>query len=133
MSRLEEIGKNTRFSSGERAAEMGRKGGREAQRRRQEAVNMRRLLEANLDQLTPDGRTTYAQRITASLLNIASNPKYGAASVRAYEKILHVLGQDEPEQKQDTIELLAQILEVNRKNAERIQSERETADIPDER
>ena len=60
-----------------------------------------------------------------SVINLAENPKYGAASIRAFETIARLIGQDEPEQRQDALETLQKILEANRENA-RLQAESET-------
>ena len=86
---------------------------------------MRELMKMMLEEKPKGKDYTYAERLTESMLTIASNPKQGAAAVRSYETILHIIGQDEPEPRQDAIALLKDILKENRKNAE-LQAESET-------
>ena len=105
------------------------KGGIASGKARREKADMRKLMNMMLAENIPGQNMTYAHRLTKSILTIAANPKNTGAAVRAYETVLRITGQDIPEQRQDTIELLASILEVNRKNAERLQSEQETTDI----
>ena len=57
---------------------------------------MRKLMKMMLKEDAPNSELTYAQKLTLSMLNIASSPGQGAAAVRAYETILHLIGQDEP-------------------------------------
>ena len=92
---------------------------------RREKADMRKLMQMMLDDKIKDGSITHAMRLTQSILNIAENPKNGAAAVRAYETILHIIGQDEPEPKQESIDLLRQVLDQNRENA-RVYTKRET-------
>lgn len=87
--------------------------------------DMRERMKMMLEEKPKGKDYTYADRLTESMLTIAANPKNGAAAVRAYETILHIIGQDEPEARQDALDLLRQILEVNVNNA-RIQTEQET-------
>lgn len=112
--------------SPEEVRENGRKGGIASGKARRRKADMRKLLELGLKEMIPDGSMTYAERATLSLLTIASNPKYGGAAVKAYEKILHTIGQDAPEQEKENLEVLKQLLLLNRKNAEAIFSEQET-------
>lgn len=111
--------------SKEEAREMGRKGGIASGKARRAKSDMRELMKMMLDQKIEGKDMTYAQRLTMAMLAIAANPKQGASAVRAYETILHIIGQDEPEPRQDALELLAQILETNKKNA-MVHSEQET-------
>ena len=109
----------------EEQREIGRKGGKASGEARRRKRDMRELMKLMLDE-SPKGKDySYAERLTESMLTIAANPKNGAAAVRAYETILHIIGQDEPEPRQDALELLRQILEVNKNNA-RVQTEQET-------
>lgn len=101
---------------------MGGKASGEARRRKRD---MRELMKMMLEEKPKGKEYTYSERLTESMLTIAANPRNGAAAVRAYETILHIIGQDEPEPRQDALELLRQILEVNKGNA-RVQSEQET-------
>lgn len=103
-------------------ATMGGKASGEARRRKRD---MRELMKMMLEEKPKGKEYTYSERLTESMLTIAANPRNGAAAVRAYETILHIIGQDEPEPRQDALELLKQILEVNRNNA-RVQAEQET-------
>ena len=106
------------------ARELGRKGGIASGKARREKADMRKLMQAALDDDVKAGMT-HAQRLTQSILNIAENTTTGAAAVRAYETILHIIGQDEPEPRQDALDLLRHILEGNRENA-KLHSEQET-------
>ena len=103
-------------------ATMGGKASGEARRRKRD---MRELMKLMLEEKPKGKEYTYSERLTESMLTIASNPKQGAAAVRAYETILHIIGQDEPEPREDAVELLKGILEQNRNNA-RVQAEQET-------
>lgn len=107
--------------SGRGAVENGEKSG--AARRAK--ADLRKMMAMALEEDIPGKGMTYSQRLTQSILTIASNPKQGAAAVRAYETILHIIGQDEPEPRQDALDILRQILEQNEKNAG-LRSERET-------
>lgn len=96
-----------------------RKGGIKSGEARRQKSDMRELMKMMLDESLPkDKNTTYAQRLTQSMLTIAGNPKQGVAAVRAYETILHITGQEDPEPKQDALDMLRMILENNKKNAE---------------
>lgn len=106
--------------------ENGRKGGIASGKARREKANMRKLLASMLDENIPNGDITYAQRATQAMLTIAGSPKQGGAAVRAYQTIMHIMGQDEPEPKQDSIDVLITILEENKKNAQRLQADKET-------
>ena len=111
--------------SPEELREMTRKGGIASGEARRAKRDMRERMKLMLEEKPKGKEYTYADRLTESMLTIAANPRNGAAAVRAYETILHIIGQDEPEPRQDALELLRQILEVNKGNA-RIQSEQET-------
>ena len=100
-------------------------GGKASGKARRQKADVRRLLEIALDTDIPGKSMTHAERLVQSALNIAENPKNGAAAIRAFETILHVVGQDEPEPRQDSIELLRQLLEMNKENA-RVQTQQET-------
>ena len=110
--------------------EIAQKGGMASGKARREKADMRKLLAMMLEENIPTKKgseeITYAQRITKSIMTIASDPKQGSAAVRAYETILHTMGQDEPEPRQDSLDTLRQILEVNKQNANRLQSDEET-------
>ena len=108
----------------EEQRKIARNGGIASGKARREKADMRKLMQAALDDDVKTGMT-HAQRLTQSILNIAENPKNGAAAVRAYETILHIIGQDEPEPRQDALDLLRHILEGNRENA-KLHSEQET-------
>lgn len=108
------------------AREKGKKGGIASGKARREKADMRKLMDAMLTETVPRKDITYAQNLTKSLLTIAGDPKQGAAAVRAYETILRVIGQDEQEANQDALMVLKEILETNKKNADRLQSEQET-------
>lgn len=119
-------GKATQFKSGEEAVRNGRKGGKASGKARREKADMRRLMAMMLEETVPNGDITYAQRLTQSMLTIAGSPKMGGAAVNAYKEIMHIIGQDEPEPKQDAIDVLKGILAENKKNAQRIQTDNET-------
>lgn len=123
--RLKNLISFTSDQSHEEAVKNGKKGGKASGVARRRKRDMRELMKMMLEE-TPKGKElTYSESLTKSMLTIASNPKQGAAAVRAYETILHIIGQDEPEPKQDAIDLLKTILKENRKNAE-LPSEQET-------
>ena len=109
----------------EEARESGRRGGIASGEARRAKRDMRERMKIMLEEKPKGKEYTYADRLTESMLTIAANPKNGAAAVRAYETILHIIGQDEPEARQDALDTLRQILEVNMKNA-RLQTEQET-------
>ena len=109
----------------EEQREIATKGGKASGEARRRKRDMRELMRIMLDEKPKGKEYTYSERLTESMLTIAANPKNGAAAVRAYETILHIIGQDEPEPRQGALELLKQILEANRDNA-RVQAERET-------
>lgn len=111
--------------SPEELREMTRKGGIASGKARRAKRDMRERMKMMLEEKPKGKDYTYADRLTESMLTIAANPKNGAAAVRAYETILHIIGQDEPEARQDALDTLRQILEVNVKNA-RLQTEQET-------
>lgn len=81
----------------EERREIARKAGKASGKARREKADMRKLMSMMLDESIDGKDMTYAQRLTKSMLTIASNPKQGAAAVRAYEMILHLIGQDEPD------------------------------------
>lgn len=105
--------------------EMTRKGGIASGKARRAKRDMRERMKMMLEEKPKGKDYTYADWLTESMLTIAANPKNGAAAVRAYETILHIIGQDEPEPNRDALEMLRDILEVNKANA-RIQAERKT-------
>ena len=111
--------------SKEEAREIGKKGGIASGEARRAKRDMRERMKMMLEEKPKGKEYTYADRLTESMLTIAANPKNGAAAVRAYETILHIIGQDEPEQKTDALDILAEILKENRKNAE-LQAESKT-------
>lgn len=82
----------------EERREIAQKAGKASGKARREKADMRKLMSMMLDESIEGKDMTYAQRLTKSMLTIASNPKQGAAAVRAYEMILHLIGQDEPDQ-----------------------------------
>lgn len=103
-------------------AKMGGKASGEARRQKRD---MRELMKMMLEMNPKDEDKPYAYKVTEAMLSIASDTKQGGAAVRAYQSILHIIGQDEPEPRQDAIELLKAILEENRQSA-RVQAESET-------
>ena len=108
--------------------ENARKAGKASGVARRKKADMRKLLHDMVNEQVKDKEGnvyTYAELMTKSILTIAGSPKQGGASVKAYQTVMHILGLDEPEPKQDAIDLLRGILEENRKNA-RIQSDEET-------
>lgn len=110
--------------SKEEAREISRRGGKASGVARRRKRDMRELMKMMLEE-TPQGKDfTYGERLTQSMLTIAANPKQGAAAVRAYETIMHIIGQDEPEPQKDSLDLLKEILKENREHA-RIQAEQE--------
>ena len=118
----------TKLTESERR-ELARKGGIASGKARRERADMRKLLAMMLEEQIPSksGESmTYAERMTKSMMTIASDPKQGGAAVRAYQTILHTIGQDEPEPRQDSLDILKEILEENRKNAERLSTDKET-------
>ena len=104
--------------------EIQRKGGIASGEARRAKRDMRKLMKMMLDEKSQDEDCTYAEQITKSMLTIAGNSSCGLAAVRAYETILHIIGQDEPEPEQGTVELLKEILAENKKNA-RLQAEQQ--------
>lgn len=121
-------GEATRFKSGEEAARNGSKGGKASGRARRKQADMRKLLRDMMNEQTKDKHGnvyTYAELMTKSILTIAGSPRQGGASVKAYQTVMHILGMDEPEPKQESIETLKGILEVNKENA-RLQTDEET-------
>lgn len=119
-------GKATQFKSGEQAVKNGRKGGIASGKAKREKADLRRLMAMMLEEKPKGEELTYAQKITLSMLSIASDEKMGGASVRAYQTISHIMGQDEPEPKHDSLDVLKAILEENRKNAKKLYSDEET-------
>lgn len=109
----------------EEQRKIARMGGIASGEARRAKRDMRERMKLMLEEKPKGKDYTYADRLTESMLTIAANPKNGAAAVRAYETILHIIGQDEPEARQDALDLLRQILEANVNNA-RIQTEQET-------
>ena len=109
----------------EEAREIGRKGGIASGKARREKADLRKLMEMMMSEKVPDSDMTYAQAMTISMLKVAMNPEQGGAAVNAYKEVKRTVGQDEPEQRQEAIDLLKGLLEVNEKNA-RLQSKPET-------
>lgn len=118
------IPQNKRTKSEQR--EIAKKGGIASGKARRQKADLRKLMAMMLEEQVPNQEITYSERITQSMLTIAGSPKMGGASVRAYQTIMHIMGLDEPEPKQDSIDVLKGILEENKKNAKRIQSDEET-------
>lgn len=83
--------------SPEEVRENGRKGGIKSGEVRRQKRDMRKLMAIMMDEKTPKGDMTYVEKMTQSLLTIASSPSMGAASVKAYQTIAHMMGMDEPE------------------------------------
>lgn len=110
----------------EEQREIARQGGIASGKARRKKADMRKLMAMMLEEQVPNQDITYAERITQSMLTIAGSPKMGGASVRAYQTIMHIMGLDEPEPKQDAIDALKDILKENKRNAERIQADNET-------
>lgn len=108
--------------------ENARKAGIASGKARRKQADMRKLLRDMMKEEIKDKNGnvyTYAELMTKSILTIAGSPKQGGASVKAYQTVMHILGMDEPEPRQDSIAVLKAILEVNRQNA-RIQTDEET-------
>lgn len=101
------------------------RGGIASGKARREKADLRKLMEMMLSEVMPGTDVTYAQGITASLLKVALDPEQGGAAVNAYKEVKRTVGQDEPEQRQEALDLLKGLLEVNEKNA-RLQSKPET-------
>ena len=120
--------KHLRVPTSSEARENGRKGGIASGKARREKADMRKLLKEFLNQEVDGQDMTYAEKMTLSMVTIASDPKNGGAAVKAYEKILHLIGQDEPRPEDDTdpISILKQILEGNRELARQQQLEEES-------
>ncbi len=93
---------NTRTKSEQR--EIARQGGIASGKARREKANMRKLMAMMMEEKIPKGDMTYAEKMTQSMLTIASSPSMGTASVRAYQTIAHMMGMDEPEPQTDTID-----------------------------
>ena len=110
--------------STEEQREIARAGGKASGKARREKADLRKMMAVALDEKIPGKDMTHAQRLIASALNIAENPKNGAAAIRAFETILRMIGQGEPEQRQDALDILRAILAANRDNA-RIQAQQE--------
>ncbi len=110
--------------SPEELREMTRKGGIASGEARRRKSDLRKLFAQALDVEIQGKGVTHAERLVQSALNIAENPKNGAAAIRALETIMHAIGQDQPEPNKDALELLREILEENKKNA-RVQAEQE--------
>ena len=99
-------------------------GGKASGEARRRKSDLRKLFALALD-VEVKGKGTHAERLVKSALDIAENPKNGAAAIRALETIMRAVGQDQPEPNKDALELLREILEANKNNA-RVQSEQET-------
>ena len=82
----------------EEQKEIRMKGGIASGEARRAKRDMRERMKMMLEEKPKGKDYTYADRLTESMLTIAANPKNGAAAVRAYETILHIIGQDEPDQ-----------------------------------
>lgn len=96
--------------SPEELREMTRKGGINSGKARRAKADMRELMKMMLEEGIPGKDMTYSQRLTQSMLTIASNPKQGTAAVRAYETILHIIGQDEPITDGDSLKAAKELL-----------------------
>lgn len=108
--------------------ENARKAGIASGKARRKQADMRKLLRDMMNEKIKDKNGdvyTYAELMTKSILTIAGSPRQGGASVKAYQTVMHILGMDEPEPKQESIETLKGILEVNKENA-RLQTDEET-------
>lgn len=81
----------------EELREQCKRAGKKSGEVRRAKADMRELMKLMLDEQIPKEKMTYGQSLTKSMLEIAKNPKQGAAAVRAYETILRITGQDEPE------------------------------------
>lgn len=77
--------------------EIQSKGGIASGEARRRKRDMRELMKIMLEEKSKGKDYTYSERLTESMLTIASNPKQGAAAVRAYETILKIIGQDMPD------------------------------------
>lgn len=108
----------------EEQREIATKGGIASGEARRRKRDMRELMKLMLEEKPKGKEYTYSERLTESMLTIASNPKQGAAAVRAYETILRIIGQDEPEPRQDALDAIKLILKENREHA--LQTEQET-------
>ena len=104
--------------------EIQRLGGKASGEARRRKSDLRKLFALALD-VEVKGKGTHAERLVKSALDIAENPKNGAAAIRALETIMRAVGQDQPEPNKDALELLREILEANKNNA-RVQAEQET-------
>ena len=82
----------------EERREIAKRAGKASGEARRRKRDMRELMKMMLEEKPKGKEYTYSERLTESMLTIASNPKQGAAAVRAYEMILHLIGQDEPGQ-----------------------------------
>ena len=93
-------GEATRFQSGEEAVRNGQKGGIASGKARRAKADMRRILLDMLDEeiTSKNGeKMTLGARMTKSMIAIASDPRQGASALKAYQTIMHIIGQDEPE------------------------------------
>lgn len=92
-------GEATRFQSGEEAVRNGRKGGIASGKARRAKADMRKILLDMLEEevTTKSGeKITLGARITKSMIMVASDPRQPAAAIKAYQLIMHIIGQDEP-------------------------------------
>ena len=92
------------------AREAGRKGGKASGIARRRKKDMRELMKLMLNEEIDGKDMTYAERLTKSMLTIAANPKQGASAVRAYETIIHIIGQDEPLQDKGALKAVEELL-----------------------
>ena len=93
-------GEATRFRSGEDAVRNGQKGGIASGKARRAKADMRKILLDMLDEevTSKNGeKMTLGARMTKSMIAIASDPRQGASALKAYQTIMHIIGQDEPE------------------------------------
>ena len=94
-----------------------RKGGKASGKARREKADLRKMMKIALDEKIGNKDLTHGERLIQSVLNIAENPKNGASAIRAFETILHIIGQDNPEQGQEALDKLDKILREVRSNA----------------
>lgn len=96
-------GEKTRFKSGEEAARNGRKGGKASGKARREKADLRKAVQAALDNeyKTKAGTMSGVDLLVASMMNIAGNPKNKGSAVMAFKTLAAMLGQDLPESASD--------------------------------
>ena len=64
-----------------------------------EQADKLRLLDMLDEEVTSKNgeKMTLGARMTKSMIAIASDPRQGASALKAYQTIMHIIGQDEPE------------------------------------